>query len=40
LTARVENMIKNHGISPQNILCVTFSNKAAKEMKERIAKNL
>ncbi|NUJ97861.1 UvrD-helicase domain-containing protein [Candidatus Gracilibacteria bacterium] len=40
LTARVENMIKNHGISPQNILCVTFTNKAAREMKERIAKNL
>jgi DNA helicase II / ATP-dependent DNA helicase PcrA len=40
LTARVENMIKNCGISPQNILCVTFTNKAAKEMKERIAKNL
>lgn len=40
LTARVQNMIQNHGISPQKILCVTFTNKAAREMKERIAKSL
>lgn len=40
LTARVENMIKNHHISAENILCVTFTNKAAREMRERIAKSL
>ncbi len=40
VTARVENMIKNNNISPSNILAVTFTNKAAKEMKERIAKAL
>lgn len=40
LTARVEYMIKEKAISPNSILCVTFTNKAAREMKERIAKNL
>ncbi len=40
LTARVENMIKNHKINPTNILMVTFTNKAALEMRERVAKVL
>lgn len=40
LTARVQNMIQNHNIAPKKILCVTFTNKAAREMKERIAKSL
>lgn len=39
LTARIANMIKN-GISPRSILAVTFTNKAAKEMKERLSKIL
>lgn len=35
LTYRVANMI-NEGISPYNILAITFTNKATKEMKERL----
>ena len=39
LTYRVASMIES-GISPYNILAITFTNKAAKEMKERVLRLL
>jgi DNA helicase II / ATP-dependent DNA helicase PcrA len=38
LTHRIANFVQNKKISSQQILGVTFTNKAAKEMKERIKK--
>ncbi|MEA4910890.1 MAG: UvrD-helicase domain-containing protein [Candidatus Elulimicrobiales bacterium] len=39
ITERVVKIIKD-GVEPKNILCVTFTNKAAKEMLERVLSRL
>lgn len=40
ITRKIVHLIEDHGVEPRHIAAVTFTNKAAREMKERVQKSL
>jgi DNA helicase-2/ATP-dependent DNA helicase PcrA len=38
LTSRVAYLLSHHGYRPQDVICCTFTIKASREMRERLAK--
>ena len=40
LTSRFAYLVQNKGVNPQSIMAVTFTNKAAGEIKNRVSKKI
>src|SRR6476646_7958591 len=40
ITEKIAHLVRERGVSPAHIAAITFTNKAAREMRERVAKLL